>query len=67
KKREKLKVEVLDQGKCRKIPKVENACCTKNLLKNHGRGLFIVKRIVQDLSFKILKNGNLKVILNFSL
>lgn len=67
KKKAKLKVEVLDQGKCRKIPKVEDACCTKNLLKNHGRGLFIVKRIVEDIRFKILKGGNLKVILKFSL
>lgn len=66
-KEKKIKIEVLDQGKCKKIPKIEDPCCSKNLLKNHGRGLFIVKNLVGDLKFKILKGGNLKVTLKFSL
>lgn len=62
-----LKVEVEDQGKNKVVPKIEDPTNSKNLLKNHGRGLFIVKNIVKEIKFKVLPEGNLKVILKITL
>lgn len=62
-----LKIEVIDEGFCKKIPKIKNATTKKNILKNHGRGLFIVKNFVDFINFKILPKGNLKVTLKIKL
>jgi serine/threonine-protein kinase RsbW len=58
-----LKIEITDEGICKKIPKIENPGRKNNIFKNHGRGLYIVKKSVDNLKFKILPKGNLKVIL----
>ncbi len=58
-----LKIEVKDEGSCKKIPKIENPGSKKNIFKNHGRGLFIVKKSVDELKFKVLPKGNLRVII----
>lgn len=58
-----LKIEITDEGFCKKIPKIENPGSKKNIFKNHGRGLFIVKKSVDDLKLKILPKGSLKVVI----
>lgn len=58
-----LKIEVTDEGNCKKIPQIKNKLTKKEILKSHGKGLFIVKKIAEKIDFKILQNKNLKVTL----
>lgn len=58
-----LKIEITDEGFCKNLPRIEDPGIKKNIFKNHGRGLFIAEKGVDELKFKILKKKNLKVIL----
>lgn len=56
-----LKVIVTDQGKGFDYDTVENPIDDNNLLKEVGRGVFIVKSFVDDISITTLPEGGTRV------
>ncbi|HDS09640.1 MAG TPA: ATP-binding protein [Firmicutes bacterium] len=48
---EKVTIYVKDSGKGFNIKQVENPRCDKNILKTHGRGVFIIKSYMDKISY----------------
>lgn len=58
---------VKDEGSIRKVPEIPDAHSQENLLKPHGRGLYLARQLVDDLLLELTPSGGLKVILRKSM
>ncbi|MCL5990929.1 MAG: ATP-binding protein [Bacteroidetes bacterium] len=60
-----LTVSVKDQGNGFDLDNLENPLSPENLLKESGRGIFIIKKIADDVKFNF--SDGTEIILNFNL
>lgn len=56
-KRDQIIVQVQDEGEGFDLKKLENPLLPQNLMKENGRGIFILKTIMDDISFSFNQNG----------
>jgi serine/threonine-protein kinase RsbW len=56
-----IKATVMDQGTGFKIDSIPDPLAEENLLKEIGRGIFIVKSMMDDVKFDFLPDGGTKV------
>lgn len=57
-KNETITVTITDEGKGFDVHKIENPLEPKNLLKESGRGIFIVRALMDKVEFMRTKNGS---------
>jgi serine/threonine-protein kinase RsbW len=62
-----LEVRITDEGGQERIPPIVDPTREENLLKNHGRGLYIVKNNVDELDLKLVPSRGLQAIVRMKL
>jgi serine/threonine-protein kinase RsbW len=62
-----LEVRVTDQGRQDRVPEVLDPTRDENLMKNHGRGLFIVQRNVDEMDLKLIPREGLQAVVRMKL
>jgi len=56
-----VKATIIDEGKGSEIPKIPDALSPQNLLKPHGRGLYLAQQIVNKIQMTRTQSGGLEV------
>ncbi len=59
---EKITISVLDEGKGFDLSKIPDPTNPENLLKESGRGIFIIKNVIDNLEYKFTEKGTLTVL-----
>ena len=62
-----LEVRVTDQGRQERLPEILDPTLDENLLKNHGRGLFIVRHNVDEMDLKLIPREGLQAVVRMKL
>jgi len=62
-----LEVRITDEGGQERIPEILDPTREENLLKNHGRGLYIVKNNVDEMDMKLVPQRGLQAVVRMRL
>lgn len=59
---EKIIIESMDEGEGFELEKIPDPTNPENLLKESGRGIFIIQNVIDKLSYEFTENGTLTVL-----
>ncbi len=62
-----LEVRITDEGGQERVPEILDPTREENILKNHGRGLYIVKNNVDEMDLKLVPQKGLQAVVRMKL